>query len=421
MQVQPIRQQPGETLDHVGFCTLQPIRVAALVSAGKTIAILLPDLRPGGAERVCLNLAQGFLARGYTVDLLLMHARGELLSEVSDRIRIVDLGARRLHGLFLPLRRYFMASRPAAVVVAMWPVTIAAILVAMLLRKAPRLVVSDHNVVSRSSAAKGQIKRWLLRRSIRWLYPRADAVVTVSHAVADDMAACTGLPRRLIATIHNPATRGTLPAPLPADDTVQGWRQPGCKRLITVGTLKPLKDQRTLIAAFAILRQQLPAKLLIIGEGPLRGALEAQVRELGISDDVVLLGFSQDPYPYYMAADLFVLTSMAEGFGNVLVEAMECGLPVVSTDCPGGPREILDDGQFGRLVSVGDADALAIAMYATLCEPPDVQRQRARAADFGVLRAVDAYLSLLVPASRNGQQALHSNSYDEINSEARLP
>ena len=388
----------------------------------KTIAVLLPDLRAGGAERVCLNLAHGFLARGYDVDLLLVRSHGAFLSEVSPQIRVVDFDAPRFRKILQPLRRYLNERRPTALLVAMWPVTVLAIVAAMRLRIPIRVVVSDHNIVSRSSAAKGRLQRWLLRHSMRWLYPYADAVVTVSRGVADDMATCTGLPRESIATIHNPAARGTpLPAPLPVDDSVGGWRQPGYKRLITVGTLKPQKDQRTLLAAFARVRQLLPAKLLIIGEGPLRGELEAQARELGIADDVILLGFAQDPYPYHMAADLFVLTSTVEGFGNVLVEALECGLPVVSTDCPGGPREILDDGKFGRLVPVGDVDAIAIAMYATLGEPPDVQRQRARAADFGVLRAVDAYLALLVPASRNGQQALQSDSYEELNSKARLP
>lgn len=354
-------------------------------------------MSPGGAERVCLNLAHGFLARGYNVDLLLMRANGELLSEISSGIRIVDFRTQHARGLLLLLREYMRSNRPAALLAAMWPITIVALLAAILTRKAPRVVVSDHNVVSRSSAATTGLKRWLLRTTMRWLYPRADGVVTVSKAVADDMAACTGLPRRLIATIHNPATRGTLPAPLPADDLVHGWRQPGCKRLITVGTLKPLKDQRTLIAAFAILRQQLPAKLLIVGDGPLRGELETQARELGIADDVILLGFVQDPYPYYMAADLFVLTSTAEGFGNVLVEALECGLPVVSTDCAGGPREILDGGRYGRLVPVGDAAALASAMLATLEETLDRQRQQLRAQEFSVDRAIDAYLHVLDP------------------------
>lgn len=354
-------------------------------------------MRPGGAERVCLHLAREFLARGYAVDVLLMTARGELLAELPDQVRVVDFAASRLRGVLLPLRRYLHAERPAALLALMWPITVIALLASMTTRAGTRIVVSDHNVVSLSGTASGPVSRWLLKITMRWLYPRADAIVAVSHGVADDMAAHTGLPARLIASIHNPATRGSLPVPLPSDDAVGGWRQPGYQRVITVGTLKPEKDQRTLLAAFAKLRKRIPVKLLILGEGSLRADLERYAQELGVAADVSLPGFAPDPYPYYLAADLFVLSSTEEGFGNVLVEAMECGLPVVSTDCVAGPSEILDRGRHGRLVPVGDSDALAAAMQAALEEPPDREALRARAQDFSIARSAQQYLTLLLP------------------------
>jgi glycosyltransferase involved in cell wall biosynthesis len=361
------------------------------------ICLLIPDLPGGGAERVAVNLAQAMVDRGYRVEMAMMSATGELLAELNPSVTVFDLHAPRARNVLFPLVRYLRATKPQSVLVLMWPLTVMTLFATLLLRHPPRVIVSDHNVVSRSSAARRQWQQWLLKTSMRWLYPRAAAVVAVSEGVANDMAAHTGLPIGSITTIHNPASRGWLPAPMPNDDLPAGWRTPGYRRLITVGMLKLEKDQRTLIAAFAKLRQKLPVKLLILGEGPLRSELAGQIHALGVADDVDLHGFAPDPYPYYLAADLFVLSSNAEGFGNVLVEAMECGLPVVSTDCVAGPAEVLDGGRYGWLVPVGDADSLAEAMYAALLAPVDAQRQRTRAAEFGIARAVDSYLQLLDP------------------------
>jgi glycosyltransferase involved in cell wall biosynthesis len=169
----------------------------------------------------------------------------------------------------------------------------------------------------------------------------------------------------------------------------------GGPRLITVGTLKPVKDQATLLRALVRIRQTHDARLLILGEGSERPKLEALVAELGLTDVVKMPGFRPDPHGYVAHADVFMLSSLNEGFGNVLVEAMACGTPVVSTDCPTGPGEILDSGRYGRLTPVGDADALAAAVLETLAAPPDPAVLIQRSDDFSTARAVGAYRRLL--------------------------
>jgi glycosyltransferase involved in cell wall biosynthesis len=179
--------------------------------------------------------------------------------------------------------------------------------------------------------------------------------------------------------------------------------------ILGVGRLTVQKDFPTLIRAFARVRQKRNARLLILGEGELRSELNALVAELGLQADVALPGFVENPFVFMRHASLFVLSSAWEGFGNVLVEAMACGMPVVSTDCPSGPAEILQNGKWGRLVPVGDVQALSEALLATLEESthPDVA---ARAAECSVDRAVEGYLRVRLPSGGRSLGHEHSNS-----------
>ncbi|MDO8777391.1 MAG: glycosyltransferase [Burkholderiaceae bacterium] len=371
------------------------------------ITLLLPDLHGGGAERVAVNLANSFAQRGYAVDMVLLSAAGDFLVDLHPGVRVVDLQVKRMRGALLPLVRYLRQARPVAVLACMWPLTVAALWARTLALVPTRVLVAEHTTWSRDEIASSWWGRWKVGNTMHYAFPGADGIVTVSNGAADDLARFANLDRKAITVIYNPVVGDAKP-PASAPLAPAGWWTGPHRKVLAVGTLKTIKDYSTLLAAFAQLRQRVNARLLILGEGECRAALEAQARQLGIEGSVFMPGFAQDPSPYYQHADLHVLSSTGEGFGNVIVEALEAGVPVVSTDCPSGPREILSDGQFGRLVPVGDAVALAAAMAESLAATHDSATLKARAQDFSIDKAVDRYEELLFPRQQeeHGQERL---------------
>jgi glycosyltransferase involved in cell wall biosynthesis len=249
------------------------------------------------------------------------------------------------------------------------------------------------------SAATGERQRaWgpLLRALVRRSYRRADAIVANSQGVAADLAQLLAPPRPQIVTIYNPLPVAEIQS-LSRAGVEHPWLAPaGPPLLLGVGKLKLQKDFATLIRAFARVRAVRPAHLVILGEGEERARLERLALELGVASDLALPGFTENPWAWMARAAVFVLSSAWEGFSNVLAEALACGCPVVSTDCPSGPAELLENGRYGCLVPVGDDRALADAILATLEKPPDPDPLRARAASFSVDTAVDHYLEVLL-------------------------
>lgn len=369
------------------------------------ISVLVPDLRPGGAERVSVNLANAFVRAGFSVTIVLMRNQGLLRADLDPEIRILDLGATRPRYVLIPLIRLLRKERPAAVVANMWPLTVLAVLARRLARIRCRLMVVEHTTWSVARLTQRWQTRLMIKAAMRIFLPGADAVVAVSKGAAADLERFAGLPKGVVQTIYNPVVTNQVLTPLVLDDYAPGWCADGYARVLAVGTLKPVKDFPTLLRAFARLRESVPAKLLILGEGDERKRLEALADSLGIADSIEMPGFVADTRPFYSAADLFVLSSEAEGFGNVIVESLEQGVAVVSTDCPSGPREILDDGKYGTLVPIGDVDVLAEAMEDALGRDHDVQGLKRRAQDFSVEKAADAYLDLLLPNWRKGAAA----------------
>lgn len=356
------------------------------------IAIYVPSLRGGGAERIMVILANGMAARGHRVDLVLTQAIGPYLPDVADNVRIVDLKRGRVLTSLLPLARYLRRERPDAMLSALNHANIIAILARKLARSRTRLVVSEHNAPSRAlcDSAIG----WVMRHLIRRFYPLADRVVCVSRAMASEMHDLLGVPQSKLSTIHNPLDiekvrhRAGAPADHPwlTDHTAPV--------ILAAGRLTRQKDYPTLLDAFARLRKDRDARLIILGQGEEEAKLKALAGKLGIADDVSFAGFRDNPFAFMARCDLYVMSSAWEGFGNVLVEAMACGARVVSTDCPSGPNEILEGGRWGRLVPVGDAGALANAMAAALDDPspPDVGK---RAEAFRSEVAIGEYLDIV--------------------------
>ncbi len=358
------------------------------------LSVFIPSLRGGGAERVMVALANGFAARGLGVDLVLVKAEGPYLDDVAPGVRVVDLGARRVLSSLPALVGYLRRERPCVLLSAMNHVNVVALLARRLAQVSTRVVVSEHANFSQWRQHATPLQSYIITPLMCWTYPWADNVVAVSSGVADDLAPVIGLTRASIAMVHNPVVSEDMLAyaNAPLDHP---WFAPTAPPVVLgVGRLTAQKDFDSLLRAFAKLRQKRQARLMILGEGELRSKFEALIEALGLSADVALPGFQSNPLAYMRRASLFVLSSRFEGFGNVLVEAMACGTPVVSTDCPSGPAEILEDGKWGRLVPVGDVGALADAMLATLVDRhhPNVA---CRARDFGVGQAVDRYLRVL--------------------------
>ena len=370
--------------------------MANIKPSHQKLALFLPSLRGGGAERVMVTLANAFAERGYATDLVLAAAEGPYLKDVSDQVRVVDLHAGRVSKALLPLARYLRRERPRAMLSAMNHANVVAIAARMLARVPCRLVVSEHNTISVEAArAQGAVAKTVYAL-VPWGYRRADAIVAVSREAAADLERFARLPAGSVQAIYNPFDLDRIRR-LAAEPLDHPWFAPGQPPVVlAIGRLTEQKDFPSLIRAFAAIRSHRPARLLILGEGELRGELEALVRTCGLTaDDVQMPGFVANPFAYLSRCSVFVLSSRWEGLPGVLIEALACGAPVVSTDCPSGPREILENGRWGRLVPVGDVEALADAMVATLDEKthPDV---KVRAADFGVERAAKAYVDVML-------------------------
>jgi len=327
------------------------------------IAILLPTLGGGGAERVTLNLIEGLIELGCNVDLVLFTATGELGDAVPAGVNVVDLRCRRALRSPLPLTRYIRKNRPDVMVAAMGHANLAALLARKLARIPTRLVLTEHLAVPPSP--KG-FKDRAYRALARIAYPQAESVVAVSRGVADSLVVGVGLAKGSIQVIYNPVLAKRYWQALEAP-VEHPWFEAGEPPVILgVGRLAAQKDFPTLIRAFARVREVRDAHLLILGEGPDRSVLESLVHELGLDSSVMLPGFASNSIAHMAGAAVFVLSSVREGLPTVLIEALASGVPVVSTDCESGPNEILHGGQLGRLVPVGNIEALATAIIAAL-------------------------------------------------------
>jgi glycosyltransferase involved in cell wall biosynthesis len=358
------------------------------------LSIFLMDLDGGGAERVMLNLACGFAEQGLQVDLVLVKPEGPYLSQLPPKVRVVKLESSRLILSIPALARYLKQEQPPVLISALEDTNIVALCAKKLAGVSTRIVVTVHNNLSREAQNATQLKRRLTPQFVKWFYPWADSVVAVSQGVADNLVEI-GVSSEQLKVIYNPIVTPELSEKL-QEPLAHPWFVPDQPPVILgVGRLTKQKDFPTLIRAFAKVRHLQPARLMILGEGEERSHLESLIQELDLAEDVVFPGFVANPYAYMAQAAVLVLSSAWEGFGNVLVEAMAAGTPVVSTNCESGPAEILADGQYGKLVSVGDSEEMAKAIAQALEEVLDSQLLKERAIEFSLEKALTQYRQLL--------------------------
>lgn len=374
-----------------------------------------------------LNLARGFAAEGRRVDLVMGRMSGRFLNELGGEFRLIDLRIRsaltllptlprlapgnarallplligpdapRVLGGVARLAGYLARERPQVLLCSLNYPNLAGLLASDLCTDAPPVVITIHNHLSTAVAQSRKPRMVRLPGLVRRFFPRASAIVAVSRGVAEDAERTIGPGAPAVRTIHNAVIDERLEA-MAAEPSGDPWLdEAGPPVILGVGKLKPQKDFQTLVRAVAKVRARRDVRLVILGDGPEEASLKALAGELGMASHLRLPGIVENPYACMARAGAFVLSSAWEGFPNVLAEALACGCPVVATDCPSGPAEILADGRYGRLVSVGDADAMAAAIEATLEDPgtpADTAARRARAAEFSVSAAVRRYLAL---------------------------
>lgn len=364
----------------------------------KKICFFLPTLNFGGIEANTIRLAKSFIKCGYEVDLVVGNANGEYKKRIDNEINIISLNKKTLVTMLIPLKKYIKKKKPQVVITGGEGANILLSFIKILLPKA-KIIISIRTNLTVEYDESSNIKKKLLYPFIsRILYRKADKVVAVSEGVANDASTFLKIPINKINVIYNPILDNNL-LELSDEQVQHRWlNDESNKVVLSVGRLVKQKDLKTLIQAYKTTKNNIEnLKLLIIGEGPEREYLQKEIFNNKLESDVEILGFVQNPYSYMKQADLFVLSSKWEGFGNVLVEALSTGVPVLSTDCPSGPSEILGNGKFGSLAEVGNINDLSKLMLLELAnnDTYKIELRKKRAKKFSVEESKIKYIRLI--------------------------
>lgn len=362
---------------------------------GQRLTFFIPDMSVGGAEQVVVNIVNGLSARGYDVELLLSRTRGELQPELASHVTVVELPPTPLPVLgvatHLPaLVSYLNRTNPAALFPHLNHTSIVCLAAKKLSDADTKVIPTQHSSpgVSDDQTLKGRV----VLRLCSQLYPSADRIIAVSEGVAETLVDRLSVQREIISVLHNPIEVDAV-RERARDPVDHRWvEEDETDVILFVGRLAEQKDLETWLRTFERVHEQHPAtRGILVGKGSERERLSALADELGLSDVVSIPGYVENPYRFMKQADVFLLSSQYEGLPTVLIEALACGCPIVSTDCPSGPREILADGEYGTLAPVGDVDALADGVRTTLADPVAADKLQRRADDFAPDAVFDDY------------------------------
>lgn len=372
------------------------------MNKGNKICIVCPSFHGGGAEKVAINLANYFVSCGYNVDFVVFRAEGPYKNDLSSDIRVFNLDIKKARfatfRYIIPrIRKYLKNEKPIYVLSvirsANWAIGLATKFRPQ--RKKMKIMFREANTLdglTKNSSLRNKALLAMMRRT----YATADCIIANSNDTKKDLIAHKIASSKDVQVIGNPVTINNLDLHTLHAPQHNWFKDENIAVVLAAGRLHPQKGFCNLIRAFAIVHKKIPStRLFILGEGKERDNLKRLLHELKLSEVVSLYGFVDNPYPYYKFSNVFVLSSQWEGFGNVIVEAMSTGTPVVSTDCAGGPRMILKNGEFGNLVHLNDAEALADGIISTLKFPPDPNILIRRSFDFSIQNIGELYLKAL--------------------------
>jgi glycosyltransferase involved in cell wall biosynthesis len=384
-------------------------------SRGPVLAVVLRAFEGGGAQRDMILLVNALAARGVQIVILCLRGDGPLRRLLDPSITVVEVPGTKIRYAVPGLRRLVRDLAPAAIVSSEAALNLCTLIAVRTLprRQRPKLVLREVGSPSIAQQRDPYAQNRIAYRILRYLYRYADRIVALTDGARRDLRENFAVPDNVIAPMLTNAVIPEETAARLAQWDGERGREAGL--IVSVGRLSPEKDQRTLIRAVAMLPAELPWRLAIVGDGAERPALEALVRDLGLGDRIVFTGQVADPFVVVMRARVAVCASVYEGLCNAIIEALACGTPVVSTNCPYGPFEILQGGRFGTLTPVGDAKAMAKAIAAALTQTPDRAALRARGFDYTTARAAERFLEIIsgldvLPAQPSGPLAVASAS-----------
>ena len=358
------------------------------------IIVIIPTLNIGGAEKLTVNLINDWINKGHQIELLLLQKEGPLLQELNNKNLIIhNLNSKNTLFSFYPLYKFFNQNKIDIAWGNMSPLTSIIIFAWVLSGKKGKLFVTEHNPLTFQITQLSKLKEFVLRLIFSLSYRFATGITTVSKGIKNDLLQLAHINNDKIDVIYNPVAIGKNKISKLFNLEKKIWDSSYNVKLLSVGNLKVQKNHKLLINAFAKLPKNLNAQLIIIGEGPIRKELEELINNLKLSKRISLIGHQKNPYPWYHSADLFILSSNYEGFGNVLIEALECGLPIVSTNCVSGPKEILENGKYGKLVEVNNVDDLKNGIIEQINKKHDKKKLIERSQDFLISKISDEYLS----------------------------
>ncbi len=355
------------------------------------ISLFIPDFREGGAQKMMINLANELAKKSLGVDLVVACNTGSFDKLVDNEVNIIRLNCKRtLTSLFL-LIKYIKSAKTDILISALYHANVICLFAKYMTKRTnTKFIVTERNYLSLRIANSTNVKDKILLPIIKRLYPKADLVIAISKGVMNDIVDICNLDSEKISCIYNPVVTSDFEESIKATPEINFNKD--LPLIIASGRLVEQKDYPTMLKALALVIKQKPVNAMVLGKGHLEKELITLSQELGIDNNVIFKGFVDNPLSYMKQADIFLMTSAWEGFGNVLVEALYCGLSVVATDCKAGPAEILDDGKYGLLVPVGNEIAISDAILKVIDKPFDKDKQQKRALEFTARNITDKYL-----------------------------